>query len=143
MFEQVIAQEKTNIKPYFARLVPVQDLLPTEEINHGRMQSLAAHIKSANVWTKPLLIEEQSSAIMDGHHRYNVALMLGLKRVPCLCLSYDDPNLSVVAWNGGQPYEVFKILNAAQTGDLLDFKTTKHVFEGKIQFEPTMLEALT
>ena len=133
--------EQRTIK-YLPEQITRDDLRPTEQINEGRMRSLAKQIEHNGLWTKPILIEASSMAIMDGHHRFHASKLLGLKRLPCLVLSYDDPNLSVVSWAGGAPFDPARILEAANSGVLLGFKTTKHSFCGDANFLHLPLETL-
>lgn len=127
---------------YVAALVDRDELKPTEHINEGRMIALAKHIARQGHWSKPILIDASSRAIMDGHHRFHAAKLLKLAKLPCLMLSYDDPNLRVVSWAGGSPFNPDKILQAAKSGNLLEFKTTKHSFYGQVVFSSQPLEAL-
>ena len=143
MFETpVLKRPECAASEYVAALVDRDELKPTEHINEGRMIALAKHIERQGHWSKPILIEESSRAIMDGHHRFHAAKLLKLAKLPCLMLSYDDPNLHVVSWAGGLPFNPDKIMQAAESGNLLDFKTTKHTFSGEIVFSSQPLEAL-
>ncbi|MEX6237723.1 ParB N-terminal domain-containing protein [Providencia hangzhouensis] len=63
-----------------------------------RVEWLVEKIKSEALWRVPLLLEENSYAIMDGHHRFEVAKRLGLKRIPSVMLSYNSPSVKVVSW---------------------------------------------
>ncbi|MCZ4354149.1 ParB N-terminal domain-containing protein [Roseovarius aestuarii] len=131
-----------NAPRYATELVRREKVRPTEQINEGRMKSLASKIQREGLWTKPILVEASKMAIMDGHHRFHAASLLGLSKLPCLILTYDDPNLRVVGWAGGAPYDHVRILEAAVSGEMLAFKTTKHSFSGDVAFSNLPLEAL-
>lgn len=78
--------------------LPVSQLRPTEKINIDRAHTLAKMIAENGRWTRPILVEQHHSMIMDGHHRHFCAGALGLSSVPCVLLSYDDPSLHVCAF---------------------------------------------
>ncbi|WP_292332967.1 ParB N-terminal domain-containing protein [Mesorhizobium sp.] len=106
--------------------LPVSQLRPTEEINIERARTLAKMIAEEGRWTRPILVEHRHSVIMDGHHRHFCATALGLSFVPCVLLSYDDPNLHVTYWSDPAPAAVDRIVQAGLSGDLMSFKTTRH-----------------
>ena len=50
-------------------------------------------------YTKPLIVDKQTGAILDGHHRHSIAFLLGLKQVPALCVDYlNDERIEVGVW---------------------------------------------
>lgn len=77
-------------------------------------------------WTRPILVEHHHLVIMDGHHRHFCATELGLSAVPCVLLSYDDPNLNVTYWSDPIPVSKSRIIQAGVSGNLMKFKTTRH-----------------
>jgi L-serine kinase (ADP) len=111
---------------YTVVTLPVSQLRPTEEINIDRAQTLSRKIAADGLWTQPILIERNHSVIMDGHHRRYCAQQLGLARVPCIQLSYVDPNVHVTSWFDQTPFDVDRIIKAGLSGELLGFKTTRH-----------------
>lgn len=114
------------VSDYTVIMLPVSQLRPTEEINIDRAQTLSRKIAADGLWTRPILVERNHSVIMDGHHRCYCAQQLGLTLVPCIQLSYVDPNLHVTSWSDQTPFDIDRIINAGLSGDLLGFKTTRH-----------------
>ncbi|MFK4496102.1 ParB-like chromosome segregation protein Spo0J [Bradyrhizobium japonicum] len=106
--------------------LPVAQLRPTEEIDIERARLLAKAIKEEGSWREPILVERSRFVIMDGHHRHFCAIRLCLAVVPCVLLSYDDPNLEVTYWANGAPVDVGCIIEAGLSGDLMKYKTTRH-----------------
>lgn len=122
--------------------VPVTRLRPTEEIDIERARLLAKAIKEEGRWTEPILVERSHSVIMDGHHRHFCAIRLCLAVVPCVLLSYDDPNLEVTYWANGAPVDVGRIIKAGLSGDLMKYKTTRHRLHGPLPSCSVHLEEL-
>ncbi|AMA59985.1 hypothetical protein BCCGELA001_29555 [Bradyrhizobium sp. CCGE-LA001] len=106
--------------------LPIRQLRPTERIKIEDARKLTNIIAKEKRWKRPILVEHRHSVIMDGHHRYFCANALGLSFVPCVLLSYDDPNLQVTYWSNSTPVAVDRIIQAGLSGDLMDYKTTRH-----------------
>ncbi|MCC9621397.1 hypothetical protein LPB41_06785 [Thalassospira sp. MA62] len=113
-------------------LVEVNELRPSEKCNEGRSRSLHRKIQAEGIWNYPILIEDGTGIIMDGHHRFAVAKSMALSYVPCVKLSYESPALKVYSWSNNKPFDIAKIREAALQGELLEFKTTRHLLSGKL-----------
>ena len=65
------------------RLLDLREICETEEHSADDVCSLAESILNLGFWTIPIAVEYSTFSIMDGHHRFNAAKKMGLKRVPC------------------------------------------------------------
>ena len=82
-------------------LVNIEWLKPHEEIKIKNRDKLLDMTKRWGGFTKPLLVDSQTGSILDGHHRYSVALSLELKRVPVILIDYlEDDEITVDVWPG-------------------------------------------
>lgn len=108
-------------------LVDVNMVRPTEEVNPDFVDILVAGMGVSGFWTHPLLLEEQTFAILDGHHRFEAAKRIGLCSVPAVCVSYDNPQVHLESWRPGKRFTPDDILNRARKGNLLPYKSTRHV----------------
>ncbi|WP_416409761.1 ParB N-terminal domain-containing protein [Agrobacterium rosae] len=115
-------------------LIPQEELRASEKINIWRARSLAEKIESEGVWSVPILVEKHHNVVMDGHHRLWAAKELGLRRVPCMVTDYDNPHLSLTRWVSGEAFLPGDVIKAGKTGELLDYKTTRHIFSKKLAF---------
>ena len=109
------------------RLVEIERLQRTERHNPQRASRLAVNIAAEGKWTNPIWVEFGDLLIMDGHHRLEAAILLGLARLPCMLLSYHMPELSVVSWNGNAQFPIADIFAAGRSQSLLPYKTTRHI----------------
>jgi len=116
---------------YEVSLEPLQGLRPTERIEVGRAACLIEKILAARVWTRPILIEGTSKAVMDGHHRLNAARTLGLACVPCIRLRYGDPRLVLASWREDFVVTPELVLASAASGEPLPARTSRHVLNPK------------
>lgn len=90
-----LAPQKAEVQ-----LVDVQWLKPHEQIvSWERVNGLRKATLSWDAYTEPLLVDIKTGAILDGHHRYNVALQLRLKQVPAVLVDYLGTTLFM--WTSG------------------------------------------
>lgn len=114
---------------YRLELVDIDLIQETEEHIPDRVEWLAERIKKEGIWRVPVFLDSSAYAIMDGHHRFNVARMIGLKRIPAILLSYDSPNVIVTSWRDDLQINKSIIRDYITRGVLFPHKTTKHIIK--------------
>lgn len=108
-------------------MVDLSRVLPTEEVDPDFVATLAAGMEVSGVWTHPLLVETESLAVLDGHHRLAAAKRIGLRSVPALSVSYGDPRVHLESWRPGPVVAPAEIIARARAGRLLPYKSTRHI----------------
>ena len=96
-------------------------------------------------YTKPLLVDSQTGAILDGHHRFTVGKRLELRLLPAILIDYlDDERISVKTWPNCQKQSITKqeIIDMALSGELFPPKTSKHSLDGHMPPIMVSLESL-
>lgn len=114
---------------YQIALRPVCEVRQSEQVDPANVQWLCDSIIRAGHWLEPIIVERSHGIVMDGNHRLNAALQLGLCRVPCIQLDYTDPRVCVRHWRTGHAFEVARIFNTIARGEIFPYKTTRHVFD--------------
>jgi ParB-like chromosome segregation protein Spo0J len=112
------------------RLVPVKWLKPHEEIKIKPRDKLLDMTNRWGGFTKPILVDTHTGALLDGHHRLSVAKELGLKLIPAICLDYLNSELiSLELWPNANIESVDKadVIEMCLGDELYPPKTTKHV----------------
>ena len=123
------------------RLIEVARLRPLEGHGPKRVLWLRDKILSEGVWRVPLCVEASRHLVMDGHHRFEVARLLGLSRVPAHVFTYDM--VEVYSLRPNIPVSPEIIFANDDAGVLFPYKTAKHRFpEIKDTFEGIALNAL-
>ncbi len=110
-------------------LVSVSWLKPHEEIKEKNRDKLLEMTKKWGGYTKPIIVDVVTGAILDGHHRHSVAICLGLNRVPAILVDYlDDESISVDVWPGCGLDSITKqdVIDMSLSDDLFPPKTSKH-----------------
>lgn len=88
--ENGINQIASNLRNYEVKLIPLTELKHIELFSKKRVQWLKNKITSEKRWIQPIIIDIDTSLIMDGQHRFEVAKMLNFSLIPCVEASYDD-----------------------------------------------------
>tara|TARA_B100000925_G_scaffold227150_1_gene175663 strand:+ start:2848 stop:3291 length:444 start_codon:yes stop_codon:yes gene_type:complete len=108
------------------------DLLPHEKVNSTHVDKLIELIQNHKFFTKPIIIDQKTRLIVDGHHRFNAAMALELSLVPVFEINYHQNR--VKAFKGsleGSLYSKDRIVKRAIARELYESKDTYHVFASK------------
>lgn len=127
---------------YQIALRPLCEVLQSEQVDPANVQWLRESIIRAGHWLEPIIVERSRGIVMDGNHRLNAALQLGLKRVPCIQLDYADPRVRVRHWQTGKAFEVERIFTTIGRGELFPYKTTRHAFDPALPVVAIPLDCL-
>jgi len=110
-------------------LVPLEWLKVHEEIKPKNRDKLLEMTKRWGGYTKPLIVDKRTGAILDGHHRHSIAVLLDLKRVPAICVDYlEDESIQLGVWPGCGLNVLSKreVINMALSGEVFPPKTSRH-----------------
>ena len=109
-------------------LISLERIQETEEHDAAAAARLADAILELGFWTVPIVIECSSLAIMDGHHRLNVAKLLEFARVPCLRMDYHKGGVVLTSWRSDWRIEVADVFSMINANKKFPCKTTRHLF---------------
>lgn len=127
-------------------LVEVARLRPHEQTLPWRVEEMVEKIQRNDFFHKPLLVDRSTMTILDGHHRHQASLRLGLKRVPAMVFDYgEDERIVVEARPPADPESVSKalVVQMAANGLLMEPKSSKHSINVEVPRLRIPLEALT
>ena len=112
---------------YKLELIDLKDIIETEEHLHDRVIWLKDKIVEEKIWRIPLILEKKTLAIMDGHHRFNVAKLIGLSKVPAILLSYEQGHVALTSWRDDIYIDKNIIFDFISERKLFPHKTTRHI----------------
>jgi hypothetical protein len=97
-----------------------------EGFSARRVAWLKRKVTKEGFWTKPVVLDDKHHLVLDGQHRMEVALALGLKRVPAVKFRYS----SIEVWSLRPKYSFVwqDVVERALSGDIYPYKTVKHRF---------------
>ena len=126
-------------------LVSLAWLKPHERIKTRNRDKLLDMTIRWGGFTKPLLVDSKSGAILDGHHRHSIAIELQLKRVPVIMIDYlADESISVDVWpaSGFDRLTKDDVIKMSLSDDLFPPKTSKHTIADDLPPIHVLLEVL-
>ena len=91
-----------------------------------RVLELLRRILEDGVIRYPILVDSKTFVILDGHHRVEVARLLGLRYIPALLVDYDDDCISVSSWRDGVIVSKDMVRYYGLRGLLMPPKTSRH-----------------
>ena len=112
-------------------LVPITWLRPHEEVKPRNVDTLHEMTLRWSAYTKPLLVDGASGTILDGHHRYQVGIRIGLSRLPVIKVDYlSDDSIELDLWPASNIESLTKqeVIDTALSAGLYPPKTTRHRF---------------
>ncbi|KAI9914480.1 hypothetical protein PsorP6_007828 [Peronosclerospora sorghi] len=111
-------------------LASVAWLKPHEAVvSWDRVDGLRRATLAWQAYLEPLLVDRDTGAILDGHHRYHVAQQLGLASVPVVVVDYlADATLTVDVWPecGRDTLTKAQVLAMALSDHVFPPKTSRH-----------------
>jgi len=114
------------------KLVSIDHLKHIENFSTKRVDNILVKMQSSGIWERPICVEKKHMLILDGQHRYEVAVKLGISYIPCELFDYDDDRL--IVWSLRKNCTVSKklVVKRANSGDIYPYKTAKHKFPRKV-----------
>lgn len=124
LLKQKINQESSKVINW--ELTNVNKLKPIEGCIKERVEYLFQKITKDKVWIKPIIIDDKFGLVLDGHHRFEVAKLMKLAKIPAVAVSYQD----IKIWSLKASYNVSHkiVIQKALSGDIYPNKTVKHRF---------------
>ncbi len=91
-----------------------------------RVAWLEKKILCEGLWTKPLALDMNHNLVLDGQHRMEVAINLGLRHVPVVRYIYSS--VPVRSLRANYRVDWVEVTSRALRGEIYPFKTVKHDF---------------
>ncbi|MEM1586626.1 MAG: ParB N-terminal domain-containing protein [Candidatus Bathyarchaeia archaeon] len=108
------------------RLVNISDLKSHESTDSVRLKSLKEEIYSDGVLKRPIVIDDKTKIIIDGHHRVEALRLLGCTRIPACCVDYTCDKIGLKSNLKNIEITKDKVMEAALNGCLFNPKSTWH-----------------
>lgn len=126
------------------RIVEASVLKEHEAVRDDYLQKLAEDIKKDGVIRLPILADEETGVILDGHHRYRALLLLGCKKIPVCYVNYMSDEVEVTLWPGAVVDTITKeeVIKMGLSPDVFPPKTTRHIVHFMIKEVNIPLENL-
>ena len=125
-YAEILNQIKSKYK---VKLVDTDSLRHIEDFSIRRVSEVKEKILSDGVWTRPICISREG-LVMDGQHRFEVALELGIKQIPAIEFDYND--IEIYSLRSDEEVTVDLVIERAMSNNIYPYKTVKHVFPEEV-----------
>jgi len=105
--------------------VEIRKLNPHEQVIEENLKKVLTSLKVERRLKKPIIVDEETRVILDGHHRIKAFALLGLKEIPCRLVDY---NLDEITVESRRNRKVTKeeVIEKGLSNELFPPKTSKH-----------------
>lgn len=125
-------------------ILEIEKLRSHEATDPEMLKKFVEEVRSDGALFKPILVDEETLVILDGHHRFEALKLLGCKRIPVYLVDYNDDDISVTTWPNAIVENITKkdIIRMGLSENVYPPKTSRHVIKGKVKDRPIDLEEL-
>ncbi|WP_338599657.1 ParB N-terminal domain-containing protein [Sulfolobus tengchongensis] len=74
-----------------------KNLIPHEDVIIEKVIDISMQLQRLKT-IKPIVVDENTHVILDGHHRYTAALRVSLPKIPVIYVDYKSPSIHVNVW---------------------------------------------
>ena len=125
-------------------LIEIGSLRGHEEVISDNLERRSSKLLDRGFY-KPIIVDRDSLVILDGHHKWTAARLLGLDRVPVIMVDYLlDESVNVDVWPGCGRESITKdeVLEMGLSEGVFPPKTSRHMFPFRIPTIRIPLEEL-
>ena len=127
--------ESLELRTY---IVPIELLRSHERVISEHVKEVVELVLAFEGFKHPVLVDARTFTVLDGHHRLEVARLLGLKYVPVFFVDYAKDYVDVTTWRKNFIVSKKIVVTAAIKGVLLPPKTSRHMLYG-VAVQPTYI----
>jgi len=107
-------------------LVDISSLKAHERTDSFRLKALKDEIWSDGFLKRPIVVDEKTNVIIDGHHRVEALRLLGCVKIPVCYVDYMCDKIGLKAMVKNIEITKDKVIEAALNNNLFDPKSTCH-----------------
>lgn len=101
-----------------------------EATEEALLQEVINILKRDGGLREPIIVDQNTLVILDGHHRYEACKRLGFEKIPCVMVDYHSESVEVLPRRADIKVSKAEVIRRGLSGELYPPKTTKHIFHG-------------
>ncbi|MEM2094306.1 MAG: ParB N-terminal domain-containing protein [Candidatus Bathyarchaeia archaeon] len=109
------------------RVVSIEELRGHEDIDPAHLEALTTQIEADGILKKPIVADDCTRVILDGHHRVAALKKLGCRKVYVCFVDYASSRIVVEPGKSGKAMNKEVVLRAGLSGKLLPPKSSRHM----------------
>lgn len=107
-------------------LVDISNLKAHERVDEMRLKALKDEIWFDGIIKKPIVVDEKTNVIIDGHHRVEALRLIGCRKIPVCYVDYSCSRIGLESTAKGVEITKEKVLEAALNNNPFEPKSTWH-----------------
>ena len=107
-------------------IVEIDTLRGHEALDNLKLKSLRDEIENDGILKRPIVVDEKTYVVLDGHHRIGALRQLGCSKIPVYFVNYLSPKIGVEDSRSGEELPKDVVIKAGLSGNLLPPKSTWH-----------------
>ena len=111
--------------------VEIRKLNPHEEVIKENLKEVLTSLKVEGRLKEPVIVDQETRVILDGHHRVKAFALLGLKKIPCKLVDYNSDEITVES-RRNRKITKEEVIEKGLSDELFPPKTSKHKIGRKI-----------
>jgi len=116
------------------QLLSINTINQHEQIDLAHLDFIRDKIVKKNAFTEPVIVDQKTKVLLDGHHRLNSLIELGYSKVPVLLVDYlDNSQVHLASRRKQIKITKEKVIASALAHQLFPAKTTKHSIRGRLK----------
>ncbi len=125
------------------KLIDPNELHCHEDVDDAQVQRVMRKMKDTGFFHPPLLVDDRTKVVLDGHHRLVASKRLGCKKIPCYCADYlCDDAIVLESWRPDVRLKKQQVIDMGLSGSVFPLKTTRHLYTIPDSINPTPLDEL-
>ena len=105
--------------------VKLNELNPHEQVIEENLRKVLKSLKIEKRLKEPVVVDEETKVILDGHHRVKAYEILGLREIPCRLVDYSSEEITVEPHQNGDISKE-EVIQKGLSESLFPPKTSKH-----------------
>lgn len=105
--------------------IELKQLNRHEEIIEENLRNVLKSLKIEKRLKEPVVVDEETKVILDGHHRVKAYEILGVREIPCRLVDYSSDKIAVEPHQNGDISKE-EVIQKGLRDDLFPPKTSKH-----------------
>ncbi len=107
-------------------LLRISELRVHEMTERERVEEIKESILREGRLRRPILVDERTMIVIDGHHRLQALRELGCEFIPAMLVDYMRDDICVESWRDHCSISKEDVIRAGLTGNPFPPKTSKH-----------------
>jgi len=116
-------------------LIAIGKLRSHEAVSSKRVRELVERIRKDGCLKNPVVADQETLVVLDGHHRVAALKRLGVKKAPVSLVDYKNGEVRVYLRQKEILMKLIKeaVIQKGLSGEVFPAKTTRHLIQSRVR----------